>query len=731
MRNQPQTWSVNALAIHLSLALLLLATPISQADETSGSTTVTLKLTIQDESGLAIPDASVEAFRWTGQMSTLGITAQTNAGGEAEVAGLPLDDYVYVQVSAEGYVRKSPALTFTTPTTRDLTVKMYRPVEGWIEVRGEDGQPVVGAELMMLRYTDLDGTEFVLYKDIAASSGVPWQVSDEAGNLKLPPMPANVSLSLMVIHPDWKPTKVAELEPVDGLISSLTLYKGVPVEVVLQPSGTDQPIPDGTTAEILMLASAGGSFGGLTIRHPFQVRDNRIQFQAESANFSELRVSTDDYFVGPIRYNFPGSPLEALNLTDAESSTIELRAHPKQTVRGRVVDHLGNGIRDVQIQGVLVDTKRIKAIEEASGETEATTSPLQKAAAMTIAGNASTDASGHYEIELAPGAVSVEAMRHGFYVDREMPDFEVTPDKDRTLPEIVLLPVPIIRGVVKDRTGNPVSGVITKLTSLGGGDALPVTISDQNGKFELTMTRIPYAADGEGLESDASILAIDPRGNLAGSADVDLLTHESEAEVIVTLSAAKPKWLSDMTNGPRKPRSKEVAEHIQFLKTQYAAGVVGQPAPQMTSGTWLNTDAKSLEAFRGRFVLLDFWFIGCGPCHRDMPEIKVAHNAFPSDKFAVVSAHTNSLKPEVVQSFADENEIPYTIVVDGARGQISKDYRALGVESYPSYLLIDPNGNILLNDAVPDGVPTSLRQHKIELIHQAIQSWDGFTEDHP
>ncbi|HBE65402.1 MAG TPA: thioredoxin [Rhodopirellula baltica] len=722
---------VGSLAVTCFLVMSLLAMPISHAEENSRPEPATLKVSVQDEFGGPIPNASVEAFRWTGEMSPLGNTAQTDTNGEAELAGLPLDDYLYVQISAEGYVRKTPALTFTTATTRDLTVTMYRPVEGWIEVRGEDGQPVVGAELMVLKYTDQDGTEFVLYKGIAASAGVPWQVSDAAGKLKLPPMPANVSLSLTVIHPDWKPTKVAELEPVDGLVSSVTLHKGVPVEVVLQPVGTGQTIPDGTTADVLMMASTSGSFGGLTIRHPFEINDNRIRFQAESTNFGEIRVAMDDYFVGPVRYNFPDSPFEPLNLNGVDSSTIDLKAYPKQKVRGRVVDHLGNGIKNVHVRGMLIDTERMKAIKEASGDSADTIAPFQKAAAMTVAGGATTDATGHYEIELAPGAVSIEAMHHGFYTKDEIPDFEVTPDADQTLPDVVLLPVPIIRGIVQDPTGKPVPGVIAKLTSLGRGDTLPVALSDENGRFELTMTRIPYAAEGEGLEPDASILAIDPHGKLTGSTDVDLLQHDSSSDTIVTLTSDEPKWLTEINKVADQSRYEKIQEHIEALRDQYPAGVVGQPAPLMKSGTWLNTEATSLEAFRGRFVLLDFWFIGCGPCHRDMPQIKVAHDAFPSDKFAVVSVHTNSMKPEVVQTFADENKMPYAIVVDDSRGQISKEYRALGVDSYPSYLLIDPDGNILLNDAVPDGVPASLRQHKIELIHHAIQSWDGYANDRP
>ncbi len=57
---------------------------------------------------------------------------------------------------------------------------------------------------------------------------------------------------------------------------------------------------------------------------------------------------------------------------------------------------------------------------------------------------------------------------------------------------------------------------------------------------------------------------------------------------------------------------------------QYKDSVVGNPVPELASGTWLNTQARSLAELRGQFVMLDFWFIGCGPCERDIPNIKLA-----------------------------------------------------------------------------------------------------------
>ncbi|MFI5329145.1 MAG: hypothetical protein ACHQ7H_23135 [Candidatus Rokuibacteriota bacterium] len=44
-----------------------------------------------------------------------------------------------------------------------------------------------------------------------------------------------------------------------------------------------------------------------------------------------------------------------------------------------------------------------------------------------------------------------------------------------------------------------------------------------------------------------------------------------------------------------------------------AAGImvkVGQPAPEVTGGPWINSEPLSLAGLRGRVVLVEFWTYG-------------------------------------------------------------------------------------------------------------------------
>src|SRR4029077_15063413 len=123
---------------------------------------------------------------------------------------------------------------------------------------------------------------------------------------------------------------------------------------------------------------------------------------------------------------------------------------------------------------------------------------------------------------------------------------------------------------------------------------------------------------------------------------------------------------------------------------QHPAGQRGQPAPELEGAAWFNTDARSLKDLRGRYVLLDFWFIGCGPCHGDFPSVKLVHERFEKLGVTVIGVHNNSSKPEAVREHCRQQGLKFPIVVDHTDGRILNAYLPLGVKGFPSYILIGP-----------------------------------------
>lgn len=109
---------------------------------------------------------------------------------------------------------------------------------------------------------------------------------------------------------------------------------------------------------------------------------------------------------------------------------------------------------------------------------------------------------------------------------------------------------------------------------------------------------------------------------------------------------------------------------------------------------WLNTSrALKAEDLKGRIVLIDFWTYCCINCMHIFPDLKALEREFGTD-LTVVGVHSakfdNEKDRENIRSAILRNELEHP-VVDDADFKIWKHF---GVNSWPTLVLIDPNGNV-------------------------------------
>ncbi|RZM22071.1 MAG: TlpA family protein disulfide reductase, partial [Pedobacter sp.] len=99
----------------------------------------------------------------------------------------------------------------------------------------------------------------------------------------------------------------------------------------------------------------------------------------------------------------------------------------------------------------------------------------------------------------------------------------------------------------------------------------------------------------------------------------------------------------------------------------------------------------SLADYKGKYILVDFWSIGCGPCMAAMPEIKKLHDSM-SDKVTIVSFNLDDRK-ENWRKGSEHAKIAWANLSDGkgTTGLAAK----YGVSGIPHYILISPEGTLL------------------------------------
>lgn len=95
---------------------------------------------------------------------------------------------------------------------------------------------------------------------------------------------------------------------------------------------------------------------------------------------------------------------------------------------------------------------------------------------------------------------------------------------------------------------------------------------------------------------------------------------------------------------------------------------------------------------KGKYILLDFWSPWCGPCRREMPNIKAVYDKYKGDKFDVVSIAVWEREPvEVTIKTASELGMDWNQINNGGREPAA----LYGVEGIPHIILFGPDGTIL------------------------------------
>lgn len=131
----------------------------------------------------------------------------------------------------------------------------------------------------------------------------------------------------------------------------------------------------------------------------------------------------------------------------------------------------------------------------------------------------------------------------------------------------------------------------------------------------------------------------------------------------------------------------------------------GMPASEF-SLTDLHGKAHSLEQYKGKVVLLNFWATWCKPCTSEMPAMQTVYDQLRDKDFVVLAV--NELEDEAkVREHIQQYKHTFPVLLD-RQNQVANQY---GVFGLPVSVFIDQQG--VVQEYIKGGLLTERKIHEI------------------
>ncbi len=169
----------------------------------------------------------------------------------------------------------------------------------------------------------------------------------------------------------------------------------------------------------------------------------------------------------------------------------------------------------------------------------------------------------------------------------------------------------------------------------------------------------------------------------------DYFWDRLDAKDEVAWKAAYSTLQTEFTTTTQAKKAKDILDSAQKTAIGHAAPAFSVTALGDATATY------TLDTFKGRYLLIDFWATWCPPCRAEMPGLHAAWAKFKGKPFDILSLSFDR-RIEHIAPFRAQAATPmpwkHAFLEGGFQNPLSEAY---GVKGIPKPLLIGPDGRIV------------------------------------
>ncbi|MCE7933804.1 MAG: TlpA family protein disulfide reductase [Chlorobi bacterium CHB2] len=186
----------------------------------------------------------------------------------------------------------------------------------------------------------------------------------------------------------------------------------------------------------------------------------------------------------------------------------------------------------------------------------------------------------------------------------------------------------------------------------------------------------------------AAVATLSVAGCKSSKTDGALTRNETQAPAAATTQPPPPAPAPAPTSG--------AVANVSPLKS-----VQKKEGKAAANFTWIGSDGKehSLEEYKGKVVLVNFWGTWCPPCRRELPDLVKLRTELGPKGFEIIGVNVNEQAPgggsvvEHVNSFAQKNGLAYPLVIADDEQTLEQAYG--GIRGVPTTFVVNRNGEIV------------------------------------
>ena len=174
--------------------------------------------------------------------------------------------------------------------------------------------------------------------------------------------------------------------------------------------------------------------------------------------------------------------------------------------------------------------------------------------------------------------------------------------------------------------------------------------------------------------------------------------HEEVLKVFENLEKRQPnnhRVLNELVRIHERLGNTELAEEYR-KKADPMSELIGKVVPNF-SATDLDGKPISLQQYRGKVVLLDFWAVWCGPCLTEIPNVKRVYDTYKDEGFDIIGVNLDTDETRL-RNYLKKNNISWRQIFSGQkwRSPLVQQYH---IRSIPAPWLIARDGTLISREA--------------------------------